>query len=120
VQYFYPLRNAVTVSSKTFLPGKDNQLQINGTAIAASAAALAKVQPISITALQAADIPSLTMGMVNITKENSGYRYLPHGNLFKEPAVMKLHYDPEKLPVGYTEKDIAVYYFAETQKEWLA
>jgi len=74
----------------------------------------------SITALRDIDMPALTPEMVNVTSENAGYRFLPHGEHFSAPAKVALGYDKSKIPTGYTEQDIKTFYFDKAEKKWIA
>lgn len=74
----------------------------------------------SITALRDIDMPALTPEMVNVTSENAGYRFLPHGEHFSSPAKVSIGYDKTKIPAGYTEQDIRTYYFNKSEKKWVA
>lgn len=74
----------------------------------------------SITALRDIDMPALTPEMVNVTSENAGYRFLPHGEHFSAPAKVALGYNKSKIPTGYTEQDIKTFYFDKAEKKWIA
>ncbi|MEP6628489.1 MAG: hypothetical protein ABJA32_10920, partial [Ginsengibacter sp.] len=74
---------------------------------------------VSITALQQADIPALDQGLVNVTDVYSGYRFLPHGSLFKKPVTLDLGYDETKIPKGYTTKDVLTFFFDEKARHWV-
>ena len=64
------------------------------------------------------DLPPLGAGMVNVTSEHSGYRFLPHGEHFRTAASVRIGYDSTKLPKGYSRKDIYTYYYDESLKVW--
>ena len=74
----------------------------------------------SISSLRDIDLPVLNSEMVNVTSQTSGYRFLPHGEHFSQPAKISIGYDKSKIPAGYTEQDIRTYYFDRDQKKWLA
>lgn len=74
----------------------------------------------SISSLRDIDLPVLNSEMVNVTSQTSGYRFLPHGENFSQPAKISIGYDKSKIPAGYTEQDIRTYYFDRDQKKWLA
>ncbi|NOQ25414.1 MAG: hypothetical protein GQ564_08625, partial [Bacteroidales bacterium] len=74
----------------------------------------------SITALRDIDVPALDAGMVNVTAEFKGYRFLPHGNQFSENVFVELGYDTTLIPQGYTEHDIKTYFFDENSHHWVA
>ncbi len=112
--------NAALVAENTFIPGKSLQLTLTGASLTVSPDALTGKRNLSITALRPIDIPAMDMGMVNVTKEHGGFRFLPHGTQFAKDAGVALTYDPSKIPQGYTEKDIRTYYFDETTRHWVA
>lgn len=75
---------------------------------------------VSVTGLRNADLPGIPADMVNVTRGYSGYRMLPHGKHFaNEPARITLSFDPEKIPSGYSAKDVRTYYFNLQKKKWL-
>ncbi len=74
---------------------------------------------LSVTALRDIDIPALDPGMVNVTDEYSGYRFLPHGSHFKKPVSITLGYDMTKIPKGYTAKDVATFFYDEKDNRWV-
>jgi len=82
--------------------------------------ALENPEDISIIPLEDNDLPAMDPGLVNVTGNHNGYRFLPHGTLFNDDAIISLQYDPDKLPDGYTEEDIRTYYFDEEAGYWIA
>lgn len=80
-----------------------------------------KSMDLSVSSLIDKDMPSLDYGMYNVTDSFSGYRFLPHGELFEgEGATVAMGYDRTKIPSGYTEDDIKTYYFDLNTKHWVA
>src|SRR6202008_1378121 len=75
---------------------------------------------LSITTLRDIDIPALDAGMVNITANHFGYRFLPHGTQFAKEGKLRIPFDPTKIPDGYTDKDIRTYYFDEQTHHWVS
>ncbi len=74
---------------------------------------------ISITPLKQDDLPKLDPGMVNVTKgPRKGYRFLPHGQRFKNKIKVKLPYDLAKIPAGKTAADIRTYFFDDEAGQW--
>ena len=63
-------------------------------------------------------LPPLGAGMVNVTSGHSGYRFLPHGEHFRKAAGIQIGYDKDKLPKGFTSKDIYTYYYNESSGQW--
>jgi RHS repeat-associated protein len=112
--------NALSVSR--FVENINNSEKLNlGTAeLNIPKGSLKSSENFSITALRDIDMPVLTPEMVNVTSENAGYRFLPHGEHFSAPAKVALGYDKSKIPTGYTEQDIKTFYFNKTEKKWIA
>ena len=75
---------------------------------------------LSITALQASDLPRLNPGMVNVTAGCAGYRFLPHGSVFDKPLRLSIGYDSTKIPKGHYAQEIRTYYYDEVRKSWVA
>lgn len=76
---------------------------------------------LSVADLRTIDLPALDMGMTNVTAENRGVRFLPHGQHFGgEGATVALKYDRTRIPDGFTENDIRTYYFDPATKHWVA
>ena len=107
-------------AEKSFAVDKAEYLQFGGASIYVPANALPFSSTLSITALRSVDIPALDAGMVNVTAQHAGYRFLPHGTAFQKTASIVLPFDPEKIPAGYTEKDIKTYFFDEQSHHWVA
>ena len=105
---------------QNYTPSQHFELSLQGASIHIDSSALAYPKPISITALRDVDIPALDGPMVNVTKNHSGYRYLPHGTQFSKDATIVLDYDIHKIPDGYTAQDIKTYYFDDVTKHWVA
>lgn len=95
-------------------------ISLVGTKLHFPAGAMTAPALVSITALPAADIPVLDPGMVNVTAGSDGYRFLPHGSRFAKPVALSMAYDETKIPVGYTTKDVATFFFDEKAKHWVA
>lgn len=117
--YSFSKEEAQSVS-KHFIQGVANRLQMEGAELEVKQGYMQTSKNLSITALRSVDIPALDMGMINTTKAYKGYRFLPHGEHFKEEALVKIHYDRTKIPNGYTENDIQTYYFDTNTHHWVA
>jgi len=103
-----------------FIPGRLFQSNLDEVQLAINPDALNNQTNISISALRGVDMPPLDAGMVNVTKNEAGYRFLPHGTQFNNAANLSLAYDEKKIPQGYTAKDIRTYFFDEVSKHWKA
>lgn len=105
--------------SKTFIKGQKMTLSIGSASIEVNNSALLENKTLSITPLRALDLPALDPMMTNLTT-GRGYRFLPHGEHFADGAVVKLGYNKELLPPGYTEEDIRTFFFDKNTGHWEA
>jgi len=112
--------NALSVSKFVGSVNNSEKLNLGSAELYIPKGALKSSENFSITALRDIDMPALTPEMVNVTSENAGYRFLPHGNHFSAPAKVSLGYDKNKIPTGYTAQDIKTFYFDRTEKKWIA
>jgi RHS repeat-associated protein len=117
--YAYALETGSFKTERLFKTKTAQYLSLAGASIDVSAGALNTPVFLSITTLRDVDVPALDAGMVNVTAKHSGYRYLPHGTAFQEAAKLILPYDADKIPSGYTEKDIKTYFFDEQSHHWV-
>ena len=114
-----PLLNVLSGSSKTFVKGQKMTLSIGAASIEVDNTALLENKTLSITPLRSIDLPALDPLMTNLTN-GRGYRFLPHGEHFADGAVVKLGYNKELLPPGYTEEDIRTFFFDKNTGHWEA
>ena len=114
-----PLLNVLSGSSKTFVKGQKMILSIGAASIEVDKTALLENKTLSITPLRSIDLPALDPLMANLTN-GRGYRFLPHGEHFADGAVVKLGYNKELLPPGYTEEDIRTFFFDKNTGHWEA
>jgi RHS repeat-associated protein len=112
--------NALSVSKFVGSLSDSEKLNLSSAELNIPKGILKSSENFSITALRDIDMPTLTPEMVNVTSENAGYRFLPHGEHFSAPAKVSLGYDKSKIPTGYTEQDIKTFYFDRTEKKWIA
>ncbi|UWX59819.1 hypothetical protein N0B40_15530 [Chryseobacterium oranimense] len=112
--------NAQSVSKFVGSIGSAEKFSLGSAELNIPQGALKSAEVFSITALRDIDMPALTPEMVNVTSDNAGYRFLPHGDHFSAPAKVSLGYDKKKIPTGYTEQDIKTFYFDTTDKKWIA
>ncbi|CAA9225514.1 MAG: Enoyl-CoA hydratase [uncultured Cytophagales bacterium] len=117
--YAYPLEKAVSTARQGFAPHQAASIGLKGTALDATAGSLRAATTLSVTALREVDIPALDAGMVNVTRYSAGFRYLPHGTQFAREARLKVAYDEQKIPEGYTAQDIKTYFFDEQTHHWV-
>ena len=112
--------NALSVSKFVGSISNSEKLNLGSAELNIPKGVLKSSENFSITALRDIDMPAITPEMVNVTSENAGYRFLPHGEHFSAPAKVSLGYDKNKIPTGYTEQDIKTFYFDRTEKKWIA
>lgn len=117
--YRYNMDHSTYRNEKYFDTKKEQSLSLNGAVLHHTADALTENAMLSITSLRAVDIPPLDAGMVNVTKNHAGFRFLPHGMNFAKEVNITIPFDPAAVPDGYTEKDIRTYYFDEQSHHWV-
>ena len=106
-------------SEKRIITITGGTIQLNGAILEIPPAALKKRKEISITALNKKDLPILDEGLVNVTPNQGGYRFLPHGSIFEKEVKIFMPYDESLVPAGYSSEDILTYFFDETEKSWV-
>lgn len=75
---------------------------------------------ITVQKLRAIDMPPLGTNIINVTSEQSGYRFLPEGAKFDTVTQLGLKFNPELLPSGYTAHDVKILYFDLDKRRWLS
>lgn len=66
------------------------------------------------------DVKPLDQELVNVTSGNfEGYR-VGFSEAILTPLRLNLDYDPEKIPEGYTVKDVKTYYYDRQDRSWKA
>ena len=119
--HVFALNSDVETGNTTFRKNKSNTLETALALLKAPAKVTLNTLKISSTSLRPIDLPAMDMGMTNVTSENRGVRFLPHGEHFGgEGATVALKYDRTKIPDGYTENDIRSYYFDTNTNHWVA
>lgn len=119
--HVFGLQSDIQTENSTFRKNKSNTLQTELALLKAPAKVTLNTVKLSSTTLRGIDLPAMDMGMTNVTSENRGVRFLPHGQHFGgEGATVALKYDRTKIPDGYTENDIRTYYFDTNTNHWVA
>ncbi|MCO6565662.1 MAG: hypothetical protein J6581_09515, partial [Apibacter sp.] len=119
--YSYTLQSSSPQAQTWFKKeNENNTITLLGAELSVKGKNLLNNKQILIRGLRSIDVPALEMGMKNVTGKAEGYKFLPHGEHFKEGAIIKLAYDRTKIPNGYTEKDIHTYYFDLETRHWVA
>lgn len=108
-----------TLNTEKWAGAGTTNISLLGAKLHIPTGAMISPRLVSITALQQADIPALDQGLVNVTDVYSGYRFLPHGSLFKKAVTIDLGYDETKIPKGYTTKDVHTFFFDEKARHWV-
>ena len=116
--YGYPMVSEIAHTAKTFAKNQPNEINLEGLSIQIDSGTLQKTQLLSVTELRAIDLPTLNAGMVNVTKYAAGFRPLPQGTHFQKNARIRLAYDKEKIPAGFSEKDIRSFYYNKAAQQW--
>ncbi|MFL9839284.1 toxin TcdB middle/N-terminal domain-containing protein, partial [Flavobacterium sp. ST-75] len=78
-----------------------------------------KMAKVTVSGLEFKDLKTLEDDLKNVTAGSfSGYRLQKYN--MPDSTGLKLHlkYDPEKIPSGYTAKDVKTFYFDKTQRNW--
>ncbi|WHT38453.1 SpvB/TcaC N-terminal domain-containing protein [Myroides sp. mNGS23_01] len=73
---------------------------------------------LSIQELRPSDYAPTGMGLTNVTANQGAYRFLPDGIQFDQEVILTIPYDVATLPIGYSAKDIQVFYFDTKIKQW--
>ncbi|HEU5289447.1 MAG TPA: SpvB/TcaC N-terminal domain-containing protein, partial [Cyclobacteriaceae bacterium] len=117
--YQYAIGSNTYRTNQFFERNGTGTLSLKGASIKIDKDALSASSNLSITTLRDVDIAALDAGMVNVTAGHYGYRFLPNGTQFLKESEIKIPFDLNKIPDGYTEKDIKTYYFDEQVHHWI-
>ena len=98
--------------------GQSSILAIDGANLTLSSGTLLEKTLLAIQPLRKKDLPPLDVDLINVTKKERGYRFLPDGHQFLKDAQLSIEYDPELIPKGYTAHDIQTFYFNEKERKW--
>jgi len=109
--------NSSTFDAKAFTA---LTFSVSDAKLIVSDSSMAVDKTIRISALRKVDIAPLESGMINVTKGETAYRFLPDGTQFDKPVKIEIAYDPLLLPSGYSPKDIKTFYFDTRSKHWVA
>ena len=94
-------------------------LETDGFQLTAMDTAVRHAGVYSVTSLTEEDLVPLPQGMKNMTAAAAGYRLLPGGEHFSPYAEVRISYDPERLPLGYTPEDIYTSYYDTVSWAWV-
>ena len=99
--------------------GQTLAMQTDGLILTAIDAAVQHDAVYSVTSLATEELPPLPQGMINMTAATGGYRLLPGGEHFSPYAELRITYDPERLPQGYTPDDIYTSFYDTSSLAWV-
>jgi len=99
---------------KTYI-SKEIDIKSNGARVQIPAGAMAENFKIKIEKLDDLDLPPLSSGMINVTAENGGYRFLPAGTTFEKPITIEI---PLKEKFAFNNSSVRTYYWDEKIKQW--
>ena len=99
--------------------GQTLAMQTEGMMLTAIDAAVQHEADYSVTLLEKKELPPLPQGMMNMTAATAGYRLLPGGEHFLPYAELRMAYDPERLPEGYTPDDIYTSFYDTATLVWV-
>ncbi len=118
--YVFELQEKGVTTEKWVHCDDSEMLTLQGAQLFIPGDAMNENTLLSITALRALDIPALNSDLVNVTKGAKGYRCLPDGMAFLKSATLKIAYDDQLIPDGYTFEDIRIFFFDEQVRRWIA
>jgi RHS repeat-associated protein len=118
--FVYAMERGTQRIEKFVDSGKPAEINLRNASLFMLSGSLTTSTTLSITSLRSVDIPALDAGLINVTHHHSGYRFLPHGTVFRKEAEIRIPFDATKLPEGYTHNDIRTYYFDEQSHHWIA
>jgi len=116
----YKFNKAIAHVEEPFVTDQLSSIAMQGASLVADSGALKMPELLSITSLSAIDIPALEPGMINVTRHHHGYRFLPHGMKFQKNVQLRLAYDEQKIPHGYSIDNVRTFYFDELTHRWVA
>ncbi|MCZ8296204.1 MAG: SpvB/TcaC N-terminal domain-containing protein [Flavobacterium sp.] len=109
--YIEPFLSKALALQKTILKFEDVTLKINDSS-------LIEDKEIKIIKLRNVDIPPMSNGLVNVTKNGSAYRLLPDGTVFNKAVDLEIGYDEALIPKGHNSNEIKTYFFDTHKKCW--
>ncbi|MBT0558077.1 hypothetical protein J5309_04915 [Riemerella anatipestifer] len=107
-----------TTSEARLSPSKSLKLNYQGFSAYFSEGSVSRAVKVSVLGLSENHLPRLSSDLVNVTGGTAGYRLLPKKTKLKKPVEIKISYDKAKLPSGYTEEDIDLFYFDAKKSAW--
>ncbi|WP_413514095.1 SpvB/TcaC N-terminal domain-containing protein [Myroides odoratus] len=100
---------------------QENHMAISGAAIQFPEQAIGEqITEIQVAKLRKIDLAPQGAGIINITKNQQGYRFLPDGSTFEKDGLISIEFDENLVPNGTKHEDIHIFYFDESSKKWVA
>lgn len=118
--FHYAIISTIFYKEQFIDHARADSLSLQGANLKLLSGALNNSSFLSVTTLRDIDIAALDAGMVNVTANHFGFRFLPHGTQFQKEAKLRIPFDATKIPDGYTDKDIRTYFFDEQTHHWIA
>ncbi|MCP1995254.1 SpvB/TcaC N-terminal domain-containing protein, partial [Flavobacterium sp. HSC-61S13] len=103
----------------TITATEENRYELENIAITIPVASYSTDFLLSIQELRPSDYAPTGMVLHNVTKNRAAYRFLPDGIQFEKEVKVKIKCDINALPKGYGLKDVQVFYFDTTLKQWI-
>jgi len=94
---------------------QEMDVQSNGARVQIPEGAMVENVKIEIEKLNDLDLPPLSSGMINVTAENGGYRFLPAGTTFEKPITIEI---PLKEKFAFNNSSVRTYYWDEKINQW--
>ncbi|MEM9522374.1 MAG: SpvB/TcaC N-terminal domain-containing protein, partial [Pseudomonadota bacterium] len=105
--------------AEVFAAGEEKTVAHEQAELTVPAGALAQDTEIRISALRDIEVAKLDTGLINVTRgPRRGYRMLPHMH-FNAKVKVKPPFDKARVPQGYTEADVSLFYFDVAAGRWM-
>ncbi len=93
-------------------------LSVDEASVSLPALAMKTATQIIIQPLRDIDVAPSGVALINVTRNHKGFRMLPDGTQFEKPVRVEIPYDKTAIPSGYTDRDVQVFFFDTTLKNW--
>ncbi|WP_197429551.1 SpvB/TcaC N-terminal domain-containing protein [Myroides odoratus] len=119
------VQHEVTLPNKSerfpIIHHQENHIEVSGAAIQFPEEAIGSaITEIQVEKLRKIDLAPQGAGIVNITKDQQGYRFLPDGSTFEKEGLISIEFDENLVPNETKHEDIHIFYFDESSKKWVA
>lgn len=99
-------------------PGEARTLRCKRVFLEILAGAVAQPTEITIEPLTEDELARLDPGLLNVTADDAGYRFLPHGLQFLKPVRVGIPYDKQFIPAGTPEEQTLTHYNQGPEARW--